>query len=129
MGAFYRRDAIDGRYPFADSPQEVSAEDFLTGIFASVRTDAFEQQLACWRTPPAIQESTNRPEGNMTLQGAGFNAVSAGEADPQRVLTARAGKIFRSMQISVVDMDPAITELVIDIDGQVLRYAHGPTGP
>lgn len=33
------------------------------------------------------------------------------------------------MQISVVDMDPAITELVIDIDGQVLRYAHGPDRP
>ncbi|MBX0167495.1 type VI secretion IcmF C-terminal domain-containing protein, partial [Salmonella enterica] len=32
-------------------------------------------------------------------------------------------------QISVVDMDPAITELVIDIDGQVLRYAHGPDRP
>lgn len=33
------------------------------------------------------------------------------------------------MQISVVDMDPAIMELVIDIDGQVLRYAHGPDRP
>lgn len=43
---------------------------------------------------------------------------------------SEGGKKFSwSMQISVVDMDPAITELVIDIDGQVLRYAHGPDRP
>lgn len=41
------RDAIDGRYPFADSPQEVSAEDF-NRIFASGGVlDAFwSKQLA-----------------------------------------------------------------------------------
>ncbi len=64
----------------------------------------------------------------MTLQ-AGSDAVSAGEADPHAFLTARAGKIFRRCRLARVDMDPAITELVIDIDGQVPRYAHGPTAP
>lgn len=57
------RDAIDGRYPFTDSPQEVSADDF-NRIFASGGVlDAFwTKQLARWRTPPATRGATNRPK-------------------------------------------------------------------
>ncbi|EJR6478088.1 type VI secretion system membrane subunit TssM [Salmonella enterica subsp. enterica serovar Urbana] len=125
------RDAIDGRYPFADSPQEVSAEDF-NRIFASGGVlDAFwSKQLAPlvdtasdpWRYKPT--------EGNMTLQGPDLTPFQQAKQIRSVFFNSEGGKKFSwSMQISVVDMDPAITELVIDIDGQVLRYAHGPDRP
>ncbi len=113
------RDAIDGRYPFADSPQEVSAEDF-NRIFASGGVlDAFwSKQLAPLADTASDPWRYKPTEGNMTLQGPDLTPFQQAKQIRSVFLTARAGKIFRSMQISVVDMDPAITELVIDIDGR-----------
>lgn len=34
-----------------------------------------------------------------------------------------------SMDIKVVELDPTITDLIIDIDGQSQRYMHGPVRP
>ena len=30
------------------------------------------------------------------------------------------------VQIQPLEMDPSITEMVLDVDGQIVRYAHGP---
>lgn len=125
------RDAVDGRYPFADSPQEVSSEDF-NRIFATGGVlDAFwNKQLA-----PMVDTASNpwryKPtEGNMTLQGPDLTPFQQAKQIRSVFFNGEGGKTFSwAMQIRVVEMDPAITELVIDIDGQVLRYAHGPDRP
>ncbi|MBE8388694.1 type VI secretion system membrane subunit TssM, partial [Leptospira interrogans serovar Pomona] len=120
------RDAIDGRYPFADSPQEVSAEDF-NRIFASGGVlDAFwSKQLAPLADTASDPWRYKPTEGNMTLQGPDLTPFQQAKQIRSVFFNSEGGKKFSwSMQISVVDMDPAITELVIDIDGQVLRYAH-----
>ncbi len=125
------RDAIDGRYPFADSPQEVSAEDF-NRIFASGGVlDAFwSKQLAPLADTASDPWRYKPTEGNMTLQGPDLMPFQQAKQIRSVFFNSEGGKKFSwSMQISVVDMDPAITELVIDIDGQVLRYAHGPDRP
>lgn len=125
------RDAIDGRYPFADSPQEVSAEDF-NRIFASGGVlDAFwSKQLAPLADTASDPWRYKPTEGNMTLQGPDLTPFQQAKQIRSVFFNSEGGKKFSwSMQISVVDMDPAITELVIDIDGQVLRYAHGPDWP
>ncbi|EHX6248656.1 type VI secretion system membrane subunit TssM [Salmonella enterica subsp. enterica serovar Mikawasima] len=125
------RDAIDGRYPFADSPQEVSAEDF-NRIFASGGVlDAFwSKQLAPLADTASDPWRYKPTEGNMTLQGPDLTPFQQAKQIRSVFFNSEGGKKFSwSMQISVVDMDPAITELVIDIDGQVLRYAHGPDRP
>ncbi|EEJ6746819.1 type VI secretion system membrane subunit TssM [Salmonella enterica subsp. enterica serovar Oslo] len=125
------RDAIDGRYPFVDSPQEVSAEDF-NRIFASGGVlDAFwSKQLAPLADTASDPWRYKPTEGNMTLQGPDLTPFQQAKQIRSVFFNSEGGKKFSwSMQISVVDMDPAITELVIDIDGQVLRYAHGPDRP
>ncbi len=116
------RDAIDGRYPFADSPQEVSAD--LTASSPAVAywmlSGATLAPLADTASDPWRYKPT---EGKYDAVQAGFNAVSAGEAaDPQRVFNSEGGKIFPSMQISGGYGSGHGTG--IDIDGQVLRYAH-----
>ncbi|MBV7407025.1 type VI secretion system membrane subunit TssM [Enterobacter sp. ENT03] len=125
------RDAIDGRYPFADSPQEVGAEDF-NRIFATGGVlDAFwSKQLA-----PLVDTASNpwryKPtEGNMTPLGPDLTPFQQAKQIRSVFFNGEGGKKFTwAMQVRVVEMDPAITELVIDIDGQVLRYAHGPDRP
>ncbi|WP_318371748.1 type VI secretion system membrane subunit TssM [Enterobacter sp.] len=125
------RDAIDGRYPFADSPQEVSAEDF-NRIFATGGVmDAFwSKQLAPLADTASNPWRYKPTEGNMTLQGPDLTPFQQAKQIRSVFFNGEGGKKFSwGMQIRVVDMDPAITELVIDIDGQVLRYAHGPDRP
>ncbi|MGV4277130.1 type VI secretion system membrane subunit TssM [Citrobacter farmeri] len=125
------RDVVDGRYPFADSPQEVSTEDF-NRIFATGGVlDAFwSKQLA-----PIVDTASNpwryKPtEGNMTLQGPDLTPFQQAKQIRSVFFNGEGGKKFSwAMQIRVAEMDPAITELVIDIDGQVLRYVHGPDRP
>ncbi|EDV2239267.1 type VI secretion system membrane subunit TssM, partial [Salmonella enterica subsp. enterica serovar Typhimurium] len=117
--------------PFADSPQEVSAEDF-NRIFASGGVlDAFwSKQLAPLADTASDPWRYKPTEGNMTLQGPDLTPFQQAKQIRSVFFNSEGGKKFSwSMQISVVDMDPAITELVIDIDGQVLRYAHGPDRP
>lgn len=123
------RDAIDGRYPFADSPQEVSAEDF-NRIFASGGVlDAFwSKQLAPLADTASDPWRYKPTEGNMTLQGPDLTPFQQAKQIRSVFFNSEGGKKFSwSMQISVVDMDPAITELVIDIDGRAaLRPWSGP---
>lgn len=66
----------------------------------------------------------------MTLQGPDLTPFQEAKQIRSVFFNGEGGKKFSwAMQVRVVDMDPAITELVIDIDGQVLRYAHGPVRP
>ncbi|EOK6285853.1 IcmF-like protein [Escherichia coli] len=125
------RDAIDGRYPFTDSPQEVSADDF-NRIFASGGVlDAFwTKQLAPLADTASNPWRYKPTEGNMTLLGPDLTPFQEAKQIRSVFFNGDGGKKFSwAMQVRVVDMDPAITELVIDIDGQVLRYAHGPVRP
>ncbi|EJT9624541.1 type VI secretion system membrane subunit TssM [Salmonella enterica] len=115
----------------SEAPQEVSAEDF-NRIFASGGVlDAFwSKQLAPLADTASDPWRYKPTEGNMTLQGPDLTPFQQAKQIRSVFFNSEGGKKFSwSMQISVVDMDPAITELVIDIDGQVLRYAHGPDRP
>ena len=42
---------------------------------------------------------------------------------------AGAKKLFWKIDLRVAELDTNITDLLIDIDGQVFRYAHGPVQP
>lgn len=125
------RDAIDGRYPFSNSPQEVSAEDF-NRIFASggILDVFWNKQLAPLADTASDPWRYKPTEGNMALQGPDLTPFQQAKHIRSVFFNGEGGKKFSwSVLVSVVDMDPAITELVIDIDGQVLRYAHGPDRP
>ena len=126
------RNAIDGRYPFTSSSQEVSAEDF-NRIFAAggVLDSFFTKQLA-----PQV-DVTSQPWCYKQTD-SGVPPIQGPELAPfqqaQRIREALfkdpgANKMSLSMEINVVELDPNITDLIIDIDGQALRYVHGPLRP
>lgn len=80
------RDAIDGRYPFTDSPQEVSADDFnrifASGGVAGCLLDEATGPTGGYRQQPVALQTDRRQHD---LTGAGLDAVSGGETDSQRV--------------------------------------------
>ena len=68
---------------------------------------------------------------------AGTNGTDATLLAPFQKATAIRDTYFApgshdaqlKVEIKPLDMDPSITEMVLDVDGQVIRYAHGPQVP
>lgn len=126
------RNVIDGRYPFTASNQEVSADDF-NRVFASggLLDDFFTKQLA------TQVDITTNPWRYKIAQGSTTPILGPSLAPFQQAKRIReaffqeqgARKMSWTMDIKVVELDPNITDLIIDIDGQSLRYMHGPVRP
>ncbi|AXK61806.1 type VI secretion system membrane subunit TssM [Burkholderia sp. IDO3] len=123
------RSAIEGKYPFADSAQEVEMDDF-NRLFAAggVFDEFFRKALAHrvdtdvrpWRYKPTVpgMASIREPDLEPFEQAAAIRQTFF--RDPG------AARMSWKLGLKVVSMDPEITDLLIDIDGQSMRYAHGP---
>jgi type VI secretion system protein ImpL len=124
---------IEGNYPFApDSRRDVSIDDF-TRVFArgGVIDDFFTKTLEPfvdtaahpwrYRTLPGATEPVQGPdlepfEHAQAIRDAFFGAAG------QQQLSWKA-------DIRIPELDPTITGLMIDIDGQTTLYQHGPVRP
>jgi type VI secretion system protein ImpL len=60
--------------------------------------------------------------------GAGVNIASFEQAKTIREVFFRSGSDIPriSLTLKPIEMDAAITSFVLDVDGQVIRYQHGP---
>jgi type VI secretion system protein ImpL len=124
---------VEGNYPFAPhSNREIGNADF-TRLFAQggVIDDFFTKTLA-----PFVDTSA-RPWRYKTLSGA-TEPVQGPDLEPfqhakaiRDVFFADAGQKQQEWkaEIRVPELDPNITGLVIDIDGQIQLYQHGPVVP
>ncbi|MFG6447431.1 type VI secretion system membrane subunit TssM [Roseateles sp. BYS180W] len=153
------RRQIAGRYPFANSTQEVAADDFNAFFAAGGAADEYftkyllplvDTSARPWRykSPESAQLMVG-PEGlaegkplapvsnGPTLLGELLRLlqVSGPPLEPFLYVQAIRETYFREpgakrmswkQDIRVASLDPTVTELVIDVDGQVQRYAHGP---
>ncbi|REG61317.1 type VI secretion system protein ImpL [Paraburkholderia sp. BL6669N2] len=126
------RMTVEGNYPFApDSPRDVSVDDF-TRVFAQggVIDDFFTKNLA-----PFVDTSA-KPWRYRTLPGA-TEPVQGPDLEPFRharqirdVFFGDQGKqLLWKTEIRVPELDPTVTTLAIDIDGQSMLYQHGPVAP
>lgn len=123
--------AINGRYPFTPgSPVDVTADDFGR-IFGpgGVMDDFFQKKLA-----PYVDTTTKpwrfRQVGEASL-GASASLIQFQRADEIRNVFFSAGAGGPSVRIEMkpLQMDPALLQFSLDMDGQVLKYAHGPSVP
>ncbi|SDD16461.1 type VI secretion system membrane subunit TssM [Paraburkholderia lycopersici] len=124
---------IEGNYPFSpDSTRDVSIDDF-TRLFAQggVIDDFFSKTLA-----PFVDIAAN-PWRYRTLPGA-TEPVQGPDLEPFRHAKAIRDTFFGGpgqnqmtwkAALLVPELDPAITGLMIDIDGQTTLYQHGPVAP
>ncbi len=125
--------AIEGNYPFATGSQrEVSIDDF-TRVFAQggIIDDFFTKTLA-----PFVDTSV-KPWRYRTLPGA-TEALQGPDLEPFQHAKAIRDVFFGDVgqkqmawkaDIRIPELDPTITGLMIDIDGQATLYQHGPIVP
>jgi type VI secretion system protein ImpL len=128
VGAQCRR-AIEGRYPFATSTQEVDIDDFNRVFAAGGLLDDFFQKTLASHVDTSSRPWRYKPvnPGMPPMQGPGLEPFEhAAEIREVFFREQGANRMAWKMGLKVVSLDPEITDLLIDIDGQSHRYAHGP---
>lgn len=120
--------AIDGRYPFAASKREVGIDDFNRVFAQGGLLDDFFQKTLANRVDTNMRRWRYRPvsPGMPTLQGPSLEPFERAAAIRQAFFRGGASRMSWDIGMRVASMDPEITELLIDVDGQTMRYAHGP---
>lgn len=123
--------AIAGRYPFdPGSARDVLPEDFGQMFGPAGLMDEFFQK----RLAPLVDTST-RPWRYKPVaeQGAITSAalIQFERAARIRNIFFRGGGRAPSIRLDFkpVEMDASITQFILDVDGQLVRYAHGPVVP
>ncbi len=124
VGQFCQR-AIEGRYPFTKgSTRDVTREDFAR-LFApgGIIDDFFQKNLAQYVDTSTRQWSFKKVQ-EQSLGDPG-SLVQFQRAAVIRDVFFRSGGALR-LDFKPLEMDPALTQITLDVDGQLIRYAHGP---
>ena len=123
--------AVAGRYPLvASSTRDVLPEDFGQ-LFSpgGLMDDFFQKRLA------PLVDTSSRPWKYKPVAGQGAVSASAlaqfERAAKIRDVFFRGGGRTPSMRLDfrAVEMDASITQFILDVDGQLVKYAHGPVLP
>jgi type VI secretion system protein ImpL len=130
VGEFCQQ-AIAGRYPIdRNSSRDVTPADFATLFGPGGKID----QLVQTRLAPYI-DTTTRPWKFRPVEGAPLGTDTGTLIQFQRAQAIRetffagANGAALRLQIKPVDMDPALKQFILDVDGQIVRYDHGPLIP
>ncbi|NOQ64399.1 MAG: type VI secretion system membrane subunit TssM [Methyloprofundus sp.] len=123
--------AIGGLYPIAQSSREITFEDF-THFFGhgGLMDEYFKKYLL-----KSVEKG--RKGWRWNARAGGGEAVSRRalkqfqRADKIKNIFFRMGKQSPkiSFKLKPISMNPSISQFIMDIDGQVLKYAHGPIRP
>jgi len=128
IGDFCRQ-ATSGRYPFVrSSPRDVTQEDFARLFAPGGLFDAFFQKNLA-----AQVDMSTKPWSYKRVDGVAVGGDSATLAQFQRAAVIR-DTFFRGggsspglrLEFKPAEMDASITQFILDVDGQILKYAHGP---
>ena len=116
--------ATAGRYPFErGSPRDVTREDFARLFAPGGLIDGFFQQLA-----PHVDTSSRPWSFRKTQPSFGTGQL----AQFERAATIRE-VFFRTPSLrfdfKLLEADPGLAPLTLDIDGQSLQFDPGPAGP
>lgn len=122
--------AAAGRYPFdPNAAREITPADFATLFGPGGKFEQMQQKLA-----PYIDTST-RPWSFRPVEGTPLGTDHGSLPQFQRAAAIRetffAGGTGPSTQLvfKPVEMDVALKEFTLDVDGQLVRYDHGPQIP
>jgi type VI secretion system protein ImpL len=120
--------AIDGRYPFVrSSPRDVTPEDFAR-LFApgGLLDGFFQKQMATY------VDTTHKPWRFKDAQMGQSPALGEFQrAQVIRDVFFRGGGTSPSIQLEFkpLEMDASIQQFTLDVDGKLVKYAHGPQVP
>jgi type VI secretion system protein ImpL len=129
VGEFCQQ-AIAGRYPVdRNSARDATPADFAMLFGPGGKID----QLVQTRLAPYI-DTTTRPWKFRPVEGAPLGTDTGSLVQFQRAQAIRetffsGNAATLKLQIKPVDMDPALKQFILDVDGQIVRYDHGPQIP
>lgn len=121
------RTALGGRFPFSrGSATDVSIEDAGRLFAPGGMIDGFvKSQLA------NFVDTTTRPWRD--TQGVGFSGGGLAQLERARrigfALFPAGAQPRVTFSLTTLELDTAAASMVLDLDGQELRYDHGPTTP
>ncbi len=123
--------AINGRYPFTPgSTVDVTADDFgrLFGP-GGLMDDFFQKKLSPY-VDTTVKPWRFRQLGDASL-GASASLIQFQRAAEIRSVFFGGGAAGPAVRLEMkpLQMDPALLQFSLDMDGQLLRYAHGPSVP
>ncbi|KAF0812110.1 hypothetical protein IGB42_03387 [Andreprevotia sp. IGB-42] len=122
---------VKDRYPFnRSSPSDVRRDDFARVFSPGGVIDAFFQKSLAQEVDTSTKPWSFRPGA-----ASANNNQSAALADFQRAAVIRdvffpgGNQAQVRFTIKPVEMDAALSQTVLDIDGQILKYRHGAIVP
>ena len=119
--------ATAGRYPFVKrSTQDVTQDDFAQLFSFGGRFDEYFQKELAQFVDSTKQIWHFRQTGDTPRDLQEFK-----RAQTIRDIFFRGGTraININFTFKPIDMDPAITQFILDVDGQMVKYSHGPQVP
>jgi type VI secretion system protein ImpL len=120
--------AINGRYPFVrSSATDVTAEDFARLFAPGGLLDGFFQK----HLTTLVDTSHSPWQFKDVAMGSSSALAEFQRAQMIREVFFRAGGHAPSIQLEFkpIEMDSSITQFLLDVDGKLVRYAHGPQVP
>ena len=130
VGEFCQQ-AVAGRYPLdRNATRDATQADFALLFGPGGKIDQlFQQKLA-----PYV-DTTTRPWRFRAVEGTPLGGDSGTLPQFQRAAAIRetffptGNTPSLRLDFKPVEMDPSITQFILDVDGQIVRYAHGPQIP
>ena len=123
--------AIQGLYPIAKSSREITYEDFTYFFGPNGLMDEFFNKYLV----SSVEKGGENWSWNTQAEGgAGISSLALKQfqrADTIKNTFFRMGKQSPavSFKLKPISMSPDITQFILDVDGQILTYAHGPVRP
>jgi type VI secretion system protein ImpL len=124
VGQFCKQ-ATDNRYPFVrSSTRDVARDDFATLFGPGGKFDVFFNQSLAQYVDTTTNPWSFRKVQEQSLGEPG-NLVQFQRAAVIRDVFFSGGGGMR-LDLKPAEMDPSITRFTLDVDGQLVTYAHGP---
>jgi type VI secretion system protein ImpL len=120
--------AINNRYPFSPrSALDVTQEDFARLFSPGGLLDEFFQKNLSQYVDKSGRVWTFKPTGGASMGDSG-TLVQFQRAAVIRDVFFQGGAKTASLRLDFkpLEMDAAITQLILDVDGQLVKYSHGP---
>lgn len=122
------RTTLAGRYPFTDSQKEVKLADFERFFAVDGLADEYYKKHLADKV-----DASSKPwryKGGMQGDDTGDLAVFEQAAAIRNAFFQGDGrKMLLNLGLSVPYMDPTVTQLNMNFDGEQVNYIHGPVAP
>jgi type VI secretion system protein ImpL len=131
IGEFCNK-AITGRYPFVkDSKLDVTQDDFARLFAPGGLLDEFFQKNLAQHVDTSTRPWSFRNVGDASISNAPAALQEFQRAQVIRDVFFRSGGRTPGMSLTFkpLQMDDSISQFILDIDGQLVKYSHGPQVP